>query len=105
MIVERGTDNGEEYIYKVVDEERGEDDEGGALKLAIAESKIEHGRHRYHEVVGAIAHVEELTGYVTRQHLREEQCRLTAEELLLPLRKEVVEIRKQAVEVVGLGVP
>ena len=27
MIIERGTDNGEEYIYKVIDEERGEDDE------------------------------------------------------------------------------
>jgi len=97
--------HGYEYIYKVIDEERGEDDERRAVEFGIAGEEVEEHDGDNHGIVGEVAHVERLAEPHGRAQAAELECRLATEEHLFGVGEEVVEVGEEAVELIGVGIP
>mgnify|MGYP007101831046 CR=1 FL=1 len=97
--------NGQEDEDDVVDEERGEDDEYRTVELCVSPKEIECCHECYQRVVGSIAQMHQFTENGIADRLGEEQCRLTAEQLLFNARKEMVEIGEYLVQFIGIRIP
>ena len=89
----------------VGEEERGEDDECGTFELGISAKEIEQQHADNQRVVRRISHIHHFAEELVGHHLREQQRRLAAEKVLLELGEQMVEIRKHAVDFVGVGIP
>lgn len=103
--VELRTGNGDEYIYKVIDEEGGDDDERHLLEEVEAVEEVPHHHHQNHGVVEEVPHVERLADPHLRESLAEPHGGLSAEEPLLRRSEHVVEVGEDAVELERVGVP
>ena len=89
----------------VVDEERGEYDEGRAVELLITVTEIEEGHQRDERIVRGIAQLHQFAENRVGEMLREEQGGLAVEELLLVAGEDMIEVGQQSVELVGVGIP
>ena len=105
VVIVLGSRHWQEVEDQIVDEERGEDDKRGALELLVAAEKIEECDGGYQREVAGVAHQQQFVDEVVGYGLTEEQGRLTAEDLLLPRGKDMVEIGEDAVHQVGVGIP
>ena len=105
MVIVLGPRHWQEVEDQIVDEERGEDDKRGALKLLVAAEEIEEGDGGYQREIARVAHQQQFVDEIVGHGFTEEQGRLTAEDLLLPRGKDMVEIGEDAVHQVGVGIP
>ena len=105
LVIERGAHHGQEDKHHVVDEKRAQQDEGHALELLVAEEEIPESHRPYHGIVEEIAHVHEFADHCRGEVACKDECRLETEKLLFPSGKHVVEVRKQAVDLVSVRIP
>lgn len=105
LVVECRACYGHENEHHIIDEEGREHHERGTLELVVAEGEVIEHHERYHRIVGGVAHVHKLAHHGPRHGLAEQQGRLAAEHVLLPLGKHVVEVGQHAVDLVGVGIP
>ena len=103
--VELRTGNGDEYIYKVIDEESGDDDERHLLEEVETVEEVPHHHYQNHGVIEEVAHVERLADPHLRETFAEPDGRLSAEEPLLCRGEHVVEVGEDAVELESVGIP
>ena len=105
LIVEGRTCDWNENEDDIIDKERCEHDERHTFELLVLPDEIVENGECYHRVICRIAHVEEFAENDVRQLFGKEQGWLHAEPVLLPLRKQVVEIGEQTVELISVGIP
>ena len=87
------------------EEERGENDECGTFELGISAKEIEQQHADNQWIVRRVSHIHHFAEELVGHHLREQQRRLATEKVLLELGEQMVEIRKHAVDFVGVGIP
>ena len=97
--------HGHQQVDEVVEEERHEHHKRRALKPLAAQHDGREHREQYERIVGEVAHVEQFAPALLRQGAAERDAGLATHEPLVGLGKEVVEVRKVAAEVVGVGIP
>jgi len=95
----------EELIYNIKDEERTEEDETCLVELVITQEEIVSHRSHHHVVVGIIAKVKRFAPEGAAEEFAKLKGGLTAEELVVHIGKDMVEIRILAAIVVGLRIP
>ena len=115
--VELGTGHGEENIDQVVEKKASHDGRGHLLKegdrregrgwCMALQFFPENGQYQQdnHGEINPIAKVKSLAPKGLRQRTAELQRRLTTEDILLRMSKEMIKVRKAAVELVGVGIP
>lgn len=97
--------HGEELVDEVEEKKGGKKDEPCTVGLFVAAEQVEDEGGPHHVVVGIVTHVEGFAPEGAGDYRVEYQSRLTAEECLVDVCKEMVEIGELGAEVVGFGIP
>ena len=96
---------GKEQIDEIIEEKRGQHNEGGLFEESFSsEQGCQHGKGD-EGIVGKVAHMEEFAPYFLRQKSRKFYGGLTAEEGSVGRGEDVVEVREQLAELVGIWIP